>query len=79
MNKQGLFLNTELGRKKSACLKVTARPVSTRNPLHLTYEHNLLMQMPHKKSAYKKIFCICVCIKFGPNQSIIQRRCCHIV
>ena len=46
----------ELGKKKKACLKVSARPVSA----HMTLGCNLLMQMPKKNSAYKKVFVKCL-------------------
>lgn len=55
--------------------KNTARSVSARNPMHLTCECNLLLQTPRKDSAYKNMFCISVCVSFGPNQKQIQRRC----
>lgn len=75
MDKQGQFLNTELGEKKSASVWRSLQGQC--NQMHLTV--NAYEDAWQKFSIQKDLFCVSVCMKFGANQNITQRRCCHTV
>lgn len=76
MNEQARLISLqhrigEDGKKKCLCLKVTARPVSAGT----TCSCRCLAKM----NLTQKIFCTSVCVKFGLDQNVIQKRCCHTV
>lgn len=75
MSKQGRFLSMELALFEGHC----KASVSAKTEYIWHVNAICLCRCLEKIQLPKKVFCISVCIKFGPNQNIIQRRCCHTV